>query len=1065
MQVASRSHVSIPIRPTCVGGPFFTGTTTSTLQDGFGPQSSWRGRSLSPQPPSARRQVLPAQGYESPRPVQTPSVVGRGSFFAAPFSNVSPVHRAQSSTAFMPLGDGFSPLGARPNVATSAITVPRIRSFSPARARQQVRVGVSPTVVAGARGSCCGGSSVQATTAAPVTRARTPGPDRLSVTYRQELPHSVVRLVSATTTTPGVATPPCVNSLAGTGSTPSVSGVGVTPVTSTFAAPVHGNAHVVTTSAVTQPIPATTGVRTTVASATMATVSTNAAVASSMPAPPSGSVCSATTVMGVVEDDNQETQRLSTLSSGCADTCEETQHSLDAYTNGACRSAQSSVANLDCLEAQLGENDSTPIDKLEPGVEITVGEHRLQVIDMLGSGSYSVVWRAKVVSSEARDGRRPPCDTEVALKDVVCKSHPAFRQSLLEVQLLLALERRLLRSDTPRRRRPLRLPRCYAYRVDTQPGAWCVRTAMTRLPGEQLDEWLRRSATVASTRNDPSHANGEWPPWPSHLVSGVVMAERLLLQMGPTLEGIAPLAWHRDVNSHNVLVSDAVEGCFLNPTDSGQRSDFSLCDLGLAVESRSWTAPDGAWRVTDIGGDCRYWPASSWMVHLYGADYLTEREDFCRQYQTRLDVHGLGITAVEILCSVSLAARNAGAEAGPSSWSGPSATGSRHMDSHEHWERLLDVWQTYHTTVGGWWEMIYSVFSVGGDFRPVHSWLVQEEVADQVVALLQDIRQALRACAEHADAATARVLNILADLTDEVSTLELSEACALLEGDEAQSCHAGPSAVLSALSDPLVSEVVPASRDASREPASAFDCGVDGSVGGCDGIVDRVHAPATVPTVTSVSSGAAWRREAAGSRSPRVSKGPAPTPTPVGTSVPPIALGSATPVVGGMGGVGSVVNAAPVVNLAGYVGCGGACEGRYGGGNAISARTENERRGCQERIAPATPVSCVELPRRVLGSLAPIPALSRIPRSTYNTTADTDHGVHGWHKREEEVAELKKAQDQLRRDLDQLQQVKLRLQYARQIHEEARQSPTRVVAAQPQHVLVGPGRRRQSRGR
>ncbi|CAK0829416.1 unnamed protein product, partial [Prorocentrum cordatum] len=239
---------------------------------------------------------------------------------------------------------------------------------------------------------------------------------------------------------------------------------------------------------------------------------------------------------------------------------------------------------------------------------------------------------------------------EVALKDVHCRNHAALRQSLFEVQLLLALEREaLLRPDAGE----LRIPRCFSYTVDSHVDGWRVRTAMSCLPGEQLELWLHGMSDAACAR-------AASVPWTSHLRQGCAMADLLIRQLGPTLELLAPLAWHRDVNSHNVLVSDAPGHLGAEEADSA--ASFWLCDLGLAVASESWVsdpappgasgAEQGAWRVTDIGGDCRYWPASSWMVHCYGADYLASRQDFCRQYQTRLDVHGLGITAIEVICSV-----------------------------------------------------------------------------------------------------------------------------------------------------------------------------------------------------------------------------------------------------------------------------------------------------------------------------------------------------------------------------------------------------------------------------
>jgi len=443
------------------------------------------------------------------------------------------------------------------------------------------------------------------------------------------------------------------------------------------------------------------------------------------------------------------------------------------------------LASLAQLEDQDTEAEARLAEQLRPGSEVEVGPLSLRVAEVLGSGSYSIVWRAEVLgrlyheaepngaANGLADGA--PEEREVALKDVCCRSSSARRQALLEVEVLLALEQQQLPAGEPW---ASRLPRVLGHRVDPCEEGWYVRMALTRLPGDQLDKWLRREAAAAEEAVHAAMEPGSTvrvPSWTSHIKRGLAMAESLLLQLGPTLERMAPLAWHRDVNSHNMLVSDAVDGASLALQDPGFRASFWLCDLGLAVDSTSWVSDSegegGAWRVTDIGGDCRYWPASSWMVHCYGADYLEGQEDFCRQYQRRLDIHGLAITAVEVACSTAVVARRAGAPAGE--------------DDPSCWAALLDAWKKYRTEVTHWWEAIYSVFSVGGDFRPVHAWLVEECVAEQVVDLTTDIRQALLCCSEveHSEGAEVRgrVLRVLAELMDETSRLELGEACAHIE--------------------------------------------------------------------------------------------------------------------------------------------------------------------------------------------------------------------------------------------------------------------------------------------
>lgn len=389
---------------------------------------------------------------------------------------------------------------------------------------------------------------------------------------------------------------------------------------------------------------------------------------------------------------------------------------------------------------------------LVPGTELQVGFMRLRCEEMLGSGSYSTVWLANVVSQSQRQEQQPV--KSVALKDVFCRGEAALQQSLFEVQLLMAVERRMNRSKEPHP--PPRLPRCLTYQVDPSDEGWSVRMALTRLKGEQLDGWLQRSCEIS----DDSMLQR---PWKDQLKGGCVLARHLLEQLGPTLQNLAPLAWHRDVNSHNVLIcNEASEDGTLHAKGEELKASFWLCDLGLAVDSQSWTSEESLWRTTDIGGDCRYWPASCWMVHCFGADYLEERPNLCRQYQSRLDIHALGITAIEILCTGALALRTAGAPAG---------------DAAACWSELLDAWKEYHETVSDWWQAIYSVFSCGGDFRPVHAWLVEIGAPDKILGLVGAMRKALNACADVSDSSTANLLRAVAEATHEDSTMDLLEIC------------------------------------------------------------------------------------------------------------------------------------------------------------------------------------------------------------------------------------------------------------------------------------------------
>jgi len=244
------------------------------------------------------------------------------------------------------------------------------------------------------------------------------------------------------------------------------------------------------------------------------------------------------------------------------------------------------------------------------------------------------------------------------------------------------------------------------------------------------------------------------------------MATQLITQLGPTLERVGRIAWHRDVNSHNILVSDAISGGVAEADVSPDNMRFWMIDFGLAVDSRSWPSK---WSTSDIGGDCRYWPPSSWLMSFHGAEALMQRSDLRQQYETRLDIFGLGVLALEMMCVSALAADD-----------GTGATdGLRGA-----WRRLLTAWTKYRRDVTRWHTTIYKVFSVGGDIGPVYVQLRQERVVDRVLARLSTVRTCLRACVDRAhDPMIKTLLWVIGEMLDESSTVGLSEVVRALGGD------------------------------------------------------------------------------------------------------------------------------------------------------------------------------------------------------------------------------------------------------------------------------------------
>jgi len=390
-------------------------------------------------------------------------------------------------------------------------------------------------------------------------------------------------------------------------------------------------------------------------------------------------------------------------------------------------------------------------EKYVAGAEVTIGAYRFRCTSVLGKGSFGEVWSGEILGG-GHEQRR-----EVALKDVICSSPGDLQQAVLEANILERFQN--LAVMTPGQGPSvMRVPRYLAHRVEQQEAGWRVRMAMTRVPGEPLDAFLQRPP--------PPGQDG-----PSAIRRGAALATQLLRQLGPTLERIAPHAWHRDVNARNVLLSDAVEGgrlrTCLDVEDTGRRASFWLIDFGLAVDAKTWPME---WAKADVAGDCRYWPPSSFMMSFYGPEQTASTSGFCNQYQTRLDIVGLGLTALEVFCTIALASSY--------TWGTDGLRGS--------WRRLFGAWECYREEVSRWHHKIFRVFSTGGDMGSLYEELKKEHVVQKVVAHLEKIRSLLRACTSRTeDGRIQSLLGVLADLIDENSTVGLREAVETLGGDAA----------------------------------------------------------------------------------------------------------------------------------------------------------------------------------------------------------------------------------------------------------------------------------------
>lgn len=368
-------------------------------------------------------------------------------------------------------------------------------------------------------------------------------------------------------------------------------------------------------------------------------------------------------------------------------------------------------------------------DKYEAGLEVTVGSVKVRCTKALGRGSFGEVWAGEVLGS----------GIEVALKDILCSSQDELDQAMFEVELLQQL-------PGP----GMALPSYLGHSVDLRHDRSRLRIAMTRVPGETLDAFLVRPC---------SELDG-----PNAIRRGCHLGTQLLKQLGVTLERINRLAYHRDVNARNVLVSDAHTGGSFDPEGSPENARFFLIDFGLAVRARTWSS---AWQSSSIAGDCRYWPESAWRMSFHGPESVSEGPGLQLQYERKLDSYSLGLMALELLCTPALARK-------------PGDTD----DLRGSWRRLLVAWTNYRTQVTDWHRQIYEVFAVGADITPLHRKFANEKLIEKLRGHVVGLRKCLRACIDRTqDPKIQNLLWVIAELIDEDSAVSLSKAVQVVSGE------------------------------------------------------------------------------------------------------------------------------------------------------------------------------------------------------------------------------------------------------------------------------------------
>mmetsp|Transcript_59657 Transcript_59657/g.94721 ORF Transcript_59657/g.94721 Transcript_59657/m.94721 type:complete len:504 (-) Transcript_59657:328-1839(-) len=242
--------------------------------------------------------------------------------------------------------------------------------------------------------------------------------------------------------------------------------------------------------------------------------------------------------------------------------------------------------------------------ELQPGVEVSLGQYKFRILNLLGRGSFSAVWNAARLDGGG----------EVAIKETLCRSQQELQDAENEARILQMVGSVALRISS-------------FIACETMPlhsGTTSVRLAMAKVSGDTVGTFLqqRRKQWIGDSN--------------FQFLEACSFTYELLAQLVPALDAISAVALHRDINTHNLLVSTAC---------GSSVPQFSIIDFGLAVDVHSW--PTQHTKVP-VAGDCRYWPVSSWYIFAHGGPKLTEMPSLVMEYRTQLDLHALGITALQV---------------------------------------------------------------------------------------------------------------------------------------------------------------------------------------------------------------------------------------------------------------------------------------------------------------------------------------------------------------------------------------------------------------------------------
>jgi serine/threonine protein kinase len=321
------------------------------------------------------------------------------------------------------------------------------------------------------------------------------------------------------------------------------------------------------------------------------------------------------------------------------------------------------------------------------------------------------VWKARCVEA----------NETIAIKDVMCTSDSTLREVKRECKFLQMLTSSLAVDGGSENSVAARVPQFLAAELN-QIGAnqWQVVLAMSRIPGEALDNYLTRRRCDELQQAAPDK---ERIPLLTRVSASCDLALHLVSQVAPVLERISDYICHRDLHPRNILID-------VDKLTQGVR--FGIVDFGLAVDCSDWR--QWAWREENIAGDCRYFPPGSWLMFASGPQGLKGHNELLHEYRVRLDLHAFGVTLVQVLVgSIVEDSTNVLRDgSGTDKW-------------NCLWMNLIKSWRAYWSHATYMWKEVFKAFqasdpSLLASLRNAHlKRPLNEGCADRLLALRASI--------------------------------------------------------------------------------------------------------------------------------------------------------------------------------------------------------------------------------------------------------------------------------------------------------------------------------------